>query len=443
MRTVTTDFERLVRYLTKETSSRPAPFAGDVFGHARNLALAQLGEPRFDPEEWLYTDLGRLIAGLGEVEHQSAPASSSSSATTEAVRSRLACREGEGVPVTLVLNEAEGVERLTPEARSGAMVSRMRSESDEVQATVKAHLGSLSAQCSNPLVAVNSAFLSDGIVVNVPRGIVCDEVIRLVHLVTGDQATFPRTLIVVEEGASVTIVEELVIIGDREVQNPAVAEIVLAPGAHCSYTRLIEATPTTQQLSAVFVRADRDAQFRSFFMNTGGAVVRDEVYPTLVGAGAEVHVSGLALGQEKERVDTVVSMEHAAPHCQSRQLFKGIYAGQSTGAFSGTIVVHEGAQKTNAFQSNKSILLSPDAAVYTKPQLKIWADDVKCSHGATVGQIDEDALFYLRSRGIPAETARILLVHAFVGEVLAEISSSPVRALLSGIVEQRLSLLLR
>jgi Fe-S cluster assembly protein SufD len=135
-------------------------------------------------------------------------------------------------------------------------------------------------------------------------------------------------------------------------------------------------------------------------------------------------------------------MDHAAPHGESRQLFKGIYAGRSTGAFSGTIIVREGAQKTNAFQSSKSILVSPDAAVNTKPRLKIWADDVKCSHGATVGQLDEAALFYLRSRGVPHNTAKILLLHAFIGEVLSEIDSMEVREVIAQIVERRMKVVL-
>lgn len=442
MRTVTSDFERLVTHLTETGRAHLRSPATDPVAPVRERALAQLREPQFDPEEWTYTDLDSLVGGLARGTIENPPAPQRNGSATEAARARLASRERADMPVAFLSSEPANAEGAGPVQRGGASIYRTGASDTEVPPSIAAQLGSLSAQNNNPLIALNTALFTDAVVVHVPRRTACEGVLRLVHVVSGDSCAFPRTAIIVEEGASVTIVEELVVIGEEGAQNPAVSEIVLGPGAHCSYTRLVDAAPSAEQLSAVFVRADRDAQFRSFFLNTGGALVRNEVYPSLVGPGADVHVSGLALGNKKQRVDTVVSMEHAAPHCESRQLFKGIYADQSAGAFSGTIIVQEGAQKTNAFQSSKSILLSPDASVYTKPQLKIWADDVKCSHGATVGQIDEDALFYLRSRGIPSDAARILLVHAFVGEVLAEIDTPAVRALMSEVVEKRLSELL-
>lgn len=438
MSTVTNDFQRLVTHLSERPLPHPVSSASDPLAAVRDRTRARLAESHFDPEEWSYTDVSSVVAGLAEViEKSETQGSAQENGGTQVV-----IGERSDLPLSFVLGGAEGDAAPSRVSRGGATIYRAARQGSETGSTAAEQLGSLSAQSENPLIRLNSAFFSDAIVVHIPRGTVCEEVLRVVHVVSSDRSVFPRTLVVAEEGSSITVIEELVVVGKEGPRNPAVSEILLAPGAHCSYTRLVTAPVAAQQLSAVFVRADRDARFRSFFMNTGGALIRNEVYPSLVGAGAEVQVSGLALGNEKQRVDTVVSMEHAAPHCQSRQLFKGIYAGQSAGAFSGTIIVQEGAQKTNAFQSSKSILLSPDAAVYTKPQLKIWADDVKCSHGATVGQIDEDALFYLRSRGIPVDTARILLVHAFVGEVLAEIDSPVVRSWMSEVVEQRLSELL-
>lgn len=442
MQTVTTDFERLVNHLTQTGRTQCPSSTSEPLAVVRDRALKQLNGAQFDPEEWNYTNVDSLVSGLlAGLEHCAAPSRGKDTAREE-IRGLLAARENAELPITAVVGEEGVSSAATPVTRGGAKMYRMSAEELKDQLSTTELLGSLSARSSNPLIGFNSSFFTDGIVIHAPRRTVCEEVIRVVHVVSGDRTVFPRTLIVAEEGSSVTVIEELLVIGDGVSRNPAVSEIVLSPGAHCSYTRVVDASATAQYLSALFVRADRDARFRSCFMNTGGAVIRNEVYPSLVGPGAEVQVSGLALGNGKQHVDTVVSMEHVAPHCESRQLFKGIYAGQSAGSFSGTIVVHEGAQKTNAFQSSKSILLSPDASVFTKPQLKIWADDVKCSHGATVGQIDEDALFYLRSRGIPSDAARVLLVHAFVGEVLAEINHTAVRAFISGIVEDRLSQLL-
>jgi Fe-S cluster assembly protein SufD len=272
---------------------------------------------------------------------------------------------------------------------------------------------------------------------------IVEEIIRVVHVIKDPSTYSPRSLIIAEEGSSLTVIEELIFLDEVKSSLPSVTEIILAPSANCSYTRIVNGSPTLKHLGAVLVSAEKDSKLQSFFLQTDGDLVRTEISASLVGERADVRVSGLNLSCGHEVIDTVVTMHHQAPNCQSRQLFKGVYGDSARGSFSGTIVVDKVAQKTNAFQSCKAILLSEDGSVFTKPRLKIWADDVKCSHGATVGQLNEAALFYLRSRGIPEESARILLLDAFVGEVLADINQPRLREVITKVTTQRLERVLK
>jgi Fe-S cluster assembly protein SufD len=166
--------------------------------------------------------------------------------------------------------------------------------------------------------------------------------------------------------------------------------------------------------------------------------VRNEIYPVLAGEGCECYLNGLTVLNGEQHVDNFTVIDHAMPHCFSREIYKGIYDDRTSGVFSGTIIVRPGAQKTNAIQSNNSILLSDDASIETKPQLKIWADDVKCTHGATVGQLDDKALFYLQARGIPVGEARKILIHAFASDVINHLSDEPLKAFLEAELYQAL-----
>lgn len=458
MSTGSSPFSRFLEsHADLSASDSPISLGGAVpsgyLSSIRQRARVRLTSPAFDREEWIYTNPEKLSAALADsvgTEGGSSPESGSSfpfikgsvvdrNSLTEYLRDR-------GIPLLpSAIICVNGVMLDASELSSDGGVTVLAVTSRErgvTESDLWRGLGSLSERSENPFVHLNEATLECAVQLRVGKNRAASDVVQLVHLVEGSRAAPPRTLIVAEQGASVSVFETIVCLGEDGPRAPAVTEIQCAPGAHCSYSRLLDGPPTLQSLSSLFVQLERAATCQAFVVSPEGGIIRTEIHPSLVGEGASMKVAGLSLGTAHQHSDTVVSMDHAAPHCESRQLFKGIYAGRSTGAFSGTIIVREGAQKTNAFQSSKSILVSPDASVNTKPRLKIWADDVKCSHGATVGQLDEAALFYLRSRGVPLTIAKTLLLQAFVGEVLGEITSPEVREVISGIVEKRMQVVL-
>jgi Fe-S cluster assembly protein SufD len=211
---------------------------------------------------------------------------------------------------------------------------------------------------------------------------------------------------------------------------------MLAAGAHLTHVRLQDFPESAAQLATTYVRVAEDATYDSFVLAAGAGLSRNEIHATLAGPRATCHLNGAQLLNGMRHADTTTAIDHAAPHCASRQTYKSVLAGRSRAVFQGRIHVHQVAQKTDGYQMNQALLLSPDAEMDSKPQLEIYADDVKCSHGATVGELDEGALFYLRSRGIPADEARSLLVHAFLVDALELVSDATLRDVLSAATER-------
>jgi Fe-S cluster assembly protein SufD len=207
-----------------------------------------------------------------------------------------------------------------------------------------------------------------------------------------------------------------------------VSDVVLAPAAVVRHYKLQREAASAFHVAAMFVRCDRGANFSSQSITLGGRLVRNDVFATLDGEGAECTLNGLYLAGGETLVDNHTTIDHAKAHCPSHEVYKGILSGKARAVFNGKIVVRQDAQKTDAKQTNKALLLSDEATINTKPQLEIFADDVKCTHGAAIGQLDEDAMFYLRARGISERDARDMLIHAFAGEILDHIAIDAVKA---------------
>lgn len=280
------------------------------------------------------------------------------------------------------------------------------------------------------LTPINAALMRDGVAVLVRRAAVISEPIEIVHIAAASKGATvhtPRLLLVVEEQAQVTVVERFCTDGQGNRFNCAVSEVLTGANASCDYYAVSQQDQETVHYHSLQASIARDARFRSHLLPLNARLARNEVNLNLLGSNSHATVNGLTVLNGNQHVDNSTVMRHAVPHCESSQLFKGIYGASSRGVFQGTIIVEKDAQKTNAFQSNQSLLLSSEASTDTKPQLKIWADDVKCTHGATVGQLDEDALFYIKSRGISADIAAALLTEAFAGEVLAGIEVESLR----------------
>lgn len=289
--------------------------------------------------------------------------------------------------------------------------------------------------------ALSVALAEDGVLVQIPAHATIEEPIHIVFVSDTGAApvvSHPRSFVLAGANCTATIVESYVgILGDVYLNN-AVTDVALDEGAVVEHYKLQNETGTAFHIARLDVRQGRGSRFSSHVVALGGSLGRHEVHVTLEAPGAEVTLNGLYMPRNEQHLDNPTTIEHAAPHCTSCQLYKGVIAGAGRGVFDGRIIVRPGAIKTDASQTNRNLLLSEAAEVDTRPRLEIFADDVKCAHGATVGQLSEDAVFYLRSRGIPDRAARDLLTYAFASEMVGLLHLESFRAHVQKLVGSRL-----
>jgi Fe-S cluster assembly protein SufD len=286
-----------------------------------------------------------------------------------------------------------------------------------------------------PFAALNTALFADGVLLHLGKGVVCATPLQVLFLSTGvpgePRVSYPRLLVVAEQHSSAVLVERYATspCGDQPGETLAVpvTELVVGADAVVDHYRLAQEGTTNAQVGLQQLYCERGAHPTSYSVVTGGSLVRQDVRAVLAGEGVDAILNGLYLTRGRQHVDHQMLVEHRAPHCGSHELYKGILEDRSRAVFNGLIHVLPGAQKTDAKQTNRNLLLSSEALVNTNPQLRIFADDVKCTHGSTVGQLDEEAVFYLRSRGIGEEAAKSLLTYAFARDVIDRIKAPVVR----------------
>jgi Fe-S cluster assembly protein SufD len=299
------------------------------------------------------------------------------------------------------------------------------------------------ADCqAQPFAALNTAFIRDGALVYVPRGCVLDRPIHILHVtVPGAEplAVHPRCLVIAEDNCKLTLVETYATLGRGVHFTNPLTELVAGAGANVDHYKILHESNEALHVGTFQLRQERDSDVRSHCVTLGGGLVRHNINAVLAGPGCECHLNGLYITRGTQHVDNHLRVEHAAPYCNSREVFKGVLDDRSSGVFVGRIIVREGALKTDGKQSNNNLLLSEHAQINTKPQLEIFCDDVKCTHGATIGQIDRDALFYLRSRGLAETAARNVLIQAFAGESLNQINFVPLRGRLHQVLREWLA----
>jgi Fe-S cluster assembly protein SufD len=304
---------------------------------------------------------------------------------------------------------------------------------------LESHLGRYVNVERDAFCALNTAFIEDGAYVYLPRRAVLEAPICLLFIsIPGDdpQMTHPRNLIVAEDVTEGSIVEDYVSLGSGVFFSNVVTELVAGEGAVISHYLVEREDRQASNISTLRTQQARSANVSSHSVLLGGGLVRNNVHPVLAGTGGECLINGLFIGSGSQHMDNYMLVEHASPHCSSRQFYNGILDGHSHGVFHGRIIVHKDAQKTDAKQTNRNLLISNDAQIDTKPQLEIYADDVKCTHGATIGQVEENALFYMRSRGIDEASANRLLLLAFANECLERMKCAPVREYLRRVVQE-------
>jgi Fe-S cluster assembly protein SufD len=303
---------------------------------------------------------------------------------------------------------------------------------------IEQHLGAMALNDDHPFLALNTAMFAGGTVIVVPRSTVVEKPIHLVNLATGgNSVNHPRTLVLVGEASQATVIETFASIEGGVYLTNAVTEFALAASAVVDHIKIQRESDQAFHVAVMTCRQDRDSTLTSHNVSLGGALVRNDIGSLLDDEGIHCDLSGLNMISGTQHVDNHTLLSHAKPHCTSHQLYKSILDGKSTAVFNGRIHVHQDAQKTDAIQSNHSLLLSDEATAHSQPNLEIFADDVKCTHGATIGNVADAALFYMRTRGIDKETARTLLTYAYANEVLTNIKLEAVREKLEKIVFAR------
>jgi Fe-S cluster assembly protein SufD len=306
---------------------------------------------------------------------------------------------------------------------------------------LRPHLGRNVGDEPNVFAALNAAFLEDGAVVAVPAGKVAQDPIHVLHFSTGDgppSVSHPRTLIVARARSQATVVETWAGADGAAYFTNAVTEVFLEDGAVLDHYTVQREGDAAFHVATLGAQQGRAARFSDHSVTLGGALHRRDVNTVFDGEGGECVLNGLFVAGGRQHMDTHTRIDHALPHCSSRELYKGVLDGQARGVFHGTILVRKDAQKTDAMQTNKNLLLSGQALVQSTPALQIFADDVKCKHGSTTGQLDPAALFYLRSRGIGEAAARALLTWAFASDLVGRIKVDAIRTGITAFLQSRL-----
>ena len=386
-----------------------------------------LGFPTMKDEDWHFTSVAPIA---DRVFHPTQPVDVSFDAIA-----RLGLPSFGG-PVLFFVNGYFAPELSAPESTRSTKGVSIQSLAAAIQDGKE--IGSVATNTSSAFTALNGAFFRDGALIRIADEVVSPPIHLVFITANGEGAvSHPRNLIIAGKHSEATIVESYVAIDNAAYFTNAVSEVILGDGARVSHYKLQREGEAGFHIGTAQARQPQSSYYESFCFSAGADLSRTNVYTVLEGDGAECVLNGLYLADGTQHMDHQTYVEHIAPNCPSHELYKGILDGRSHGVFNGKVYVHPEAQKTDGKQSNNNLLLSDHARVDTKPQLEIFADDVKCTHGATVGRLDETALFYLRSRGLSKSVARKLLTYAFAADVLERLPLAPLKESLEARVLER------
>jgi Fe-S cluster assembly protein SufD len=418
------DFEHADR-----TSSEPS-----WLREARRSAFGtfeRLGYPTMKDEDWHFTNIAPIA------ERRFDPSVEGRDVAGETLE-----RFGYGQDWhTVVFINGRAVSRIEGTAvPKGISVSTLGAEIANDSQILRRHLFKLATPEGAAFNALNAAMATDGAVIQIAADTVADKPLHLLFIVdpaSANSAVQTRNLILAARHSECTVIESYVTVGGDAYFTNAVTEVFVAEGARLSHYKIQDESRNAFHVGTFHAIQKETSRYESFSFATGARLSRTNVYTTLAGDAAEAVLNGLYMVDGSQHVDHQTRIEHVAPNCPSHELYKGILDGHSHGVFNGKVYVHPEAQKTDGKQSNNNLLLSDGARVDTKPQLEIFADDVKCTHGATVGRLDETALFYMRSRGVGPAEAKRLLTYAFAADVLEKIELEPLRSALEAQVLER------
>lgn len=417
----------------------PAPDEGGAspawLGELRRSAAERFGAvgfPHPKDEEWRFTQLAPIT---GTVFHPAARDTNARRAA-EAVE-RFTFGRQAACELVFVNGHFEAPLSKLPRLPRGVQVMSLADALNAEEQLVRQHLARYAKFDANPFVALNTGSLRHGAFVHVARGATVEQPIHLLFLSTpGHQPTaaHPRLLAVIEDGAIATLVESYGAIGEGVYFNNAVTEIVAGADARIDHCKLQQESVSAYHVATMQVHLARNSTFVSHSASIGSRITRNDLNVTMAAERADATLNGLVLIGGEQHVDNHTILDHAAPNCPSHELYKHVLDGKSSAVFKGKILVHQAAQKTDSKQTSKSLLLSDEAVINSQPALEIYADDVKCTHGSTVGPVDEEQVFYLRSRGVGLDAARHLLTYAFAADITRRIKVAPVRERLEALM---------
>lgn len=404
--------------------------------HERSTALerfAQRGFPTMRDEEWKYTNVSRIerqafVAAAGEA---------ADSAAVTALMERVGVDRQSGHWLVFVNGRhAPAWSSLLP-LPAGAVLGSLAQALAQTPEALSSYLADRDGR--TVFGSLNTAFMADGAWLHVPPDTIIEQPIHLLFLATqSGVAIAPRNLLVAESGARATVIEHYAGLDEAVYLTNAVTQVFVAGNAALEHCKLQQESIQAFHVAGIHAVQQQGSRLESHSISLGALLARNDITTTFAADGCEATLNGLYLTDGRQHVDHHTRVDHAAPNGSSHEYYRGVMDGASRAVFNGKVIVHPGAQKTNAHQTNHNLLLSRDAEVDTKPQLEIHADDVQCTHGATVGQIDDEQLFYLRSRGIEDAIARSLLVHAFAHDVIERIQVPSLRRRLEQILHARL-----
>lgn len=411
---------RRVQSAAEASASWLRPVREAAFAH-----FSELGFPTTKHEAWKYTNVAPIADTAFRAAERVDGALSPSDIAPFSLSGGDVCRlvfvNGYYAP------QLSSLRSLPCGVKLGNLAGAIQGENE----LVEPHLARRETYQDQAFTALNTALAEDGAFLHVPKGKVVTQPLHLLFVSTADgepQVAHPRNLIVVDADSQATIVESYVGLGRGVYFTNAVTQIVAGENAVIDHYKIGHEGPEAYHVGSFHLHQDRSSNVSSHVMTLGGALVRNDIHARLDGEGIDCKLYGLYVPTGTQHVDNTLRVEHARPHCNSWEYFKGILDDQASAAFTGRIIVHQDAQKTDAKQTNMSLLLSEDARVDTRPQLEIFADDVKCTHGATIGQVDKEAIFYLRTRGLSEAAARSLLIYAFARESIDEVRVEPLKA---------------
>ena len=396
--------------------------------------FAALGFPARKAEAWKYTNIGKILK-----RPYALPLGPADADVARGDVEPFLIADLDAHLAVLVNGRFSAALSSLKDLPEGMVVTGLAHARDTHTDLVEAHFARYADYKDEAFTALNTAFAHDGLFVYVPRHRVVEKPVLVINFVTAGEEAFvqPRHLVVVEENAQVKLIQRRASQTETKTFVNVVTEVFVGAHAHVDRYEIQDDPAHTSVVNNVRVYQQTGSVYRNSTFTFSGEIIRNNVTILPDAEHCETHLYGLFLSNGVMHVDNHTLVDHARPHCFSNELYKGILDDRSTGVFNGKVLVRRDAQQTNAYQSNKSILLTDTARMYSKPELEIYADDVKCSHGATTGQLDDDALFYLRSRGLTEKRARAILLTAFARDVLDNVKIAPLRAYLDTLVTAR------